>query len=122
MREVVYIVDEEDSVRSSLDRLLKSFSIDVLSFASVAELLELKPCDDNLCLILDEDTVRRDTDIKGTLDGYCQLAHVIVITTRNEHKAQQLAKDLDAVICLEKPVDAQALMDSIRWSFAQTST
>jgi FixJ family two-component response regulator len=118
--ERVYIVDAEDSVRRSLKRLLSSFSIEALTFASLAELVSAKPAaSDRVCLIVDAETVGSETNLKETLNGYGQSSHVIVITTHDGDVARKLAKTLDAVICLQKPIDAQALIDSIRWGFAE---
>jgi FixJ family two-component response regulator len=118
--ERVYIVDAEDSVRRSLKRLLASFSIEALTFASMPELVAAKPpAGERACLIVDEATVQSEPELKATLSGYGEGSHIIVITAQDGDAARDLAKTLGAVICLQKPVDAQALIDSIRWGFAE---
>ena len=120
VKETVYIVDEEASVRRSLKRLLASFSIEAFTFASVEELVAAnRAAADRVCLIVAAATVSSQTDLKSTLDAQGKDTHIIVITAHDGDDARTLAKALDAVICLEKPVDAQALIDSIRWGFAQ---
>jgi FixJ family two-component response regulator len=118
--DIVYIVDNDDSVRRSLKRLVKAFGIQVHTFASVAEFAELPPTTLPACLIIDADAARHAADLPQTLAAVAPDSHVIVITVSDGDSERQLAKGLNATMCLQKPIDSQALLDSIRWSFKET--
>jgi FixJ family two-component response regulator len=118
--DIVYIVDNDDSVRRSLKRLVRAFGIQVRAFASVAEFAELPPTTSPACLIIDADAARHAADLLQTLEAVATDFHVIVITVSDKESERQLAKDLNATICLQKPIDSQALLDSIRWGFKET--
>ena len=118
---IVYIVDNDDSVRRSLKRLVKAFGIEVRTFASVAEFAVIPPITAPACLIIDADAARHASDLSQTLAAAASKIHVIVITASDGESERQLAKDLNATMCLQKPIDSQALLDSIRWSFKETS-
>ncbi len=115
--DIVYIVDNDDSVRRSLKRLVRSFGIKVHTFASVAEFAELPPTTSPACLIIDAATARDCADLPQTLEAVAPEIHVIVITVSDGESERELAKGLNATMCLQKPIDSQALLDSIRWSF-----
>jgi FixJ family two-component response regulator len=115
--DIVYIVDHDDSVRRSLKRLVRSFGFKVHTFASVAEFAELPPTTSPACLIIDAATARRAADLPQTLEAVAPEIHVIVITVSDGESERELAKGLNATMCLQKPIDSQALLDSIRWSF-----
>ena len=121
MQEIVYVVEEVDSVRRSLKRLLASFSMEVFTFASLSELVQAKPASAHVCLVIDESTVNSESDLKAAIDASCPSSHIIVMTTGDGDSARRLAKSIGAVICLQKPVDAQALQDSIRWGFQKSA-
>jgi FixJ family two-component response regulator len=117
--EIVYIVDHDDSVRRSLKRLVKAFGIKVRTFPSVAEFAGLPLITSPACLIIDADAARHAADLPQTLEAVAPDIHVIVITVSDRDSERQLAKDLNATMCLQKPIDSQALLDSIRWSFKE---
>ena len=117
---LVCIVDADSLLRRSLKRLVTAFGFKVRTFASLGEFSGLGPIDSPICLILDAETARQATDPSGVLDGMGADLHVIVITVSDGESERQLAKDLNATMCLQKPIDSQALLDSIRWSFEET--
>lgn len=52
-RPIVYVVDDDPSIRKALDRLLRAAGHNVMTFPSAVEFLEFMPCDAPACLILD---------------------------------------------------------------------
>src|SRR5262245_36064075 len=50
---IVCVIDDDEAVRRSLDRLVRSVHIDVETFASAQEYLQRKPGDRPACLIVD---------------------------------------------------------------------
>ncbi len=50
---VIYIVDDDDSVRRAMERLFRSTGMDVRIFASAQEFLKYKYREKNSCMIVD---------------------------------------------------------------------
>ena len=115
---LVCIVDADSLVRRSLKRLITAFGFSVRTFASLGEFSGFGPIDSPVSLILDAETARQTTDPSGVLAGMEADLHVIVITVSDGEDARRLGVEVNATICLQKPVDGQALLDSIRWSFS----
>jgi len=115
----VYVVDADSSVRRALKRLVMAFGINVRTFASIDEFVRSSPTFSRACLILDFEA---GSDAENVQDALARLGdglHVIVITVSDGRAARQFAIELNAVMCLQKPVDDQALLDSIRWSLSR---
>jgi len=113
-RPSVAVVDDDESVRTALQRLLRSARFDVEAFPSGAEFLESVRTRQPDCLVLDL--------CMPELDGFAvqsRLAEAglrvptVVITNYDtlETRARLLAAGTPA--CLRKPVDAQALLDAV---------
>jgi len=111
---VVCIVDDDESVRRALTRLVASLGMEVESFASPLEFLERALDRRVACLLL-------DVHLPG-MDGF-ELHHrsveagldppVIFITGHPDRRARERARAADAVAYLEKPFDDQALLDAL---------
>ena len=52
-RPIVFVIDDDDSVRRSLERLLRSVDLDVETFASAQEFLKRPLPDRPSCVVLD---------------------------------------------------------------------
>jgi len=50
---IVYVIDDDDSVRRSLERLLRSVDLDVETFASAQDFLRKPMPDRPACVVLD---------------------------------------------------------------------
>ena len=50
---LVFVVDEDPSVKKALERLLNSAGMNTEAYASASDFLEFGSCDSNGCLILD---------------------------------------------------------------------
>jgi len=113
---VVYIVDDDESVRRALVRLVRSAGMNAESFSGANEFLHSKHQDTNACLL---------TDIKmpemGGLELQTELIQrgnpmpVIFITAFDTPETRDQAKKAGAVGYFRKPVDDQALLDQIQW-------
>jgi FixJ family two-component response regulator len=111
----VAVVDDDESVRRALARLLKSESMDVAGYASGTEFLEGLSSIEPHCVILDLHM--------PDLDGFDVLRHfarmhyqcpVIVMTGHDSSKARAESLALGAVKYLAKPLDADLLVDAIK--------
>lgn len=110
----VHIVDDDQSMRTSLARLLGGAGYSCVLHASAEELLAVAGPDLAGCLLLD----LRLPGLSGLelqrvlLDRGC-LAPVIFLTAHGEVEAGVRAMKLGAVDFLEKPVTADALLSAV---------
>ena len=114
---LVYVVDDDESVRRAFQLLLLSAGFNVRTFSSAKEFLEsISPSDSGL-IVLD----MRMPGITG-LDLLKILAHrktrmkIIAISAFDDASTKALARELGAVAFFQKPVDGQALIDAIHWA------
>jgi two-component system response regulator FixJ len=112
---IVYVIDDDDAVRQSLEFLLKTAGIDVRGFNSAKSFLEMLPQIKSGCVITDV----RMPDITG-IDLLRRLKErkigipVIVITGHGDISLAVEAMKIGAVDFLEKPFDDELLMISVR--------
>jgi RNA polymerase sigma factor (sigma-70 family) len=112
---VVFIVDDDPSVRSSLKFLISTVGLEVESFDSADSFLHGKPPDAPSCLVLDV----RLPGLSG-LDFQCELAArniripIVFITGHGDIPMSVRAMKAGAVEFLTKPFRDQDLLDAIR--------
>src|SRR5438876_1675928 len=112
---VVFVVDDDPSVRRAIQRLVESIGLQVELFASAQEFLRSKRPDAPSCLVLDI----RLPGISG-LDFQRQLAEanihipIIFITAHGDIPMTVRAMKAGAVEFLTKPFRDQDLLDSIQ--------
>lgn len=112
---VVHIVDDEETVRSSLAFLLDMAGFAVRTHASAGEFLEIAPSITNGCLVTD----LRMPDIDGLellkrLDAMSAMLPTIVVTGHGDVQMAVEAMKSGAIDFIEKPFDKQRIIDSIR--------
>jgi FixJ family two-component response regulator len=111
---IVYVIDDDASIRDALKSLVRSVGLRVELFASVPEFLERKPVDVPSCLVLDV----RLPGISG-LNFQTQLAQahipipLIFITGHGDIRMSVRAMKAGAVEFLTKPFRDQELLDAI---------
>ena len=119
---LIYLVDDDASVREALTMLFMSANMEIEAFAAAEDLLKCKLREEKACLI-------SDIKLKG-IDGLelqRQLTErgidipVIFVTAFDSNEVRQQAKKAGAVGYFQKPVDDQALLDSIRWAITNYS-
>ncbi len=119
---LIYLVDDDASVREALTMLLMSANMEIQAFAAAEDLLKCKLREEKACLI-------SDIKLKG-LDGLelqRQLTErgidipVIFLTAFDSDEVRQQAKKAGAAGYFQKPVDDQALLDTIRWAISSHS-
>jgi FixJ family two-component response regulator len=110
----VIVVDDDESVRRAMRRLLKSNGFRVLTFESAEELLQSGLDWDKVCLLLDI----RLPGMSG-LDLYARLASfgvkypVIFMTAHDDAQWQKKAEKVGAIAFLRKPFGEQSLLSAI---------
>ena len=111
---IVYVVDDDASVRKAISRLLRAAGLDVQAYATGREFLDSDFRTENTCLILDI----RMPDLNGfdlqreLLDAGSAMP-VIFITAHNSPESREEARRLGAMGYFQKPVDEQALLDAV---------
>ena len=107
---VIAIVDDDDSVRRSLIRVVRAAGYAVEGFASGRSFLEWLPQNRAACLLLDI----KMNEMSG-FDLQDRLAvPIIFITAHDDTKTQERITKSAAVGHLRKPCDEQTMLDAIR--------
>jgi FixJ family two-component response regulator len=110
----VLVVDDDESVRRAMKRLLMSNGYRVLAFESAEELLQTGFVCDKVCLLLDI----RLPGISG-LDLYAELVAsgvkcpVIFMTAHDDSQWPDRVKKAGAVALLRKPFGEQSLLSAL---------
>jgi FixJ family two-component response regulator len=116
---LIYVVDDDASVRQALKMLLISANMEVRTFEQAKDLLKCEFRDEKVCLI---------ADIKmkglGGIELQQELAKrgikipTIFLTAVDSNEIRQQAKQAGAAGFFRKPVDDQALLDTIQWALS----
>jgi FixJ family two-component response regulator len=116
---LVYLVDDDESVRRALRRLLHSAGLQAKTFASATEFLDSGSREENACLIAD---IRMPglggLDLQRELLAKGSTIPVIFITAFDTPETRERARALGATGYFRKPVDDQAILDAIRWALS----
>jgi FixJ family two-component response regulator len=112
---VVFVVDDDPSVRRSLSRLIKSAGFTVESFASAPEFLEHPRPDMPGCLVLDINMPRvSGLELQERLTAAQLHLPIIFLTGYGTVSASVRAMKAGAVDFLEKPVEDNTLLEVIQ--------
>lgn len=121
----IYVVDDDDAVRDSLAALLEPEGFTVRQFSSVDSFLEVLEENHHgdgtrACLLLDLHMPGRGgqelLDILGRRESRLP---TVVMTGNTDEKTRAQALMKGAVAFLEKPVDADRLIDTLRDALGQ---
>jgi len=118
-RGMVYVIDDDESVRKALKRLFRSADFDVETFSSAEEFLSNSRPGQDACILID---IRMPGitgfDLQKRLLSQGIRIPVIVISASDDVQIREQAKEAGAVGFFRKPVDDQALLDAIWWATA----
>ena len=113
-KNLVYVIDDDVSVRRAFQLLFQSVDLDVQAFCSAEEFLENASISDGSCIILDMRMPgMTGLDLQRELIARKIGIPVIVVTAYDDEPNRQRARELGAVALFRKPVDDQALLDAI---------
>jgi RNA polymerase sigma factor (sigma-70 family) len=111
---IVFIVDDDESVRKSLERLIISVGLKVETFSSAIEFLKRDSYHGPACLILD---VRMPglsgLDLQAELAKAQRTLSIVFITGHGNISMSVQAIKAGAVDFLEKPFEEQDLLDAV---------
>jgi FixJ family two-component response regulator len=112
---LIAIVDDDDSVRSALQGLMKSVGLPARAFASAEEFLDSGEQSETGCLIAD---IRMPgmsgLELQATLNADDCRIPIIFITAHGDEKMRMQALRAGAVEFVAKPFDDEALVASVR--------
>lgn len=112
----VNIVDDDDSVRQGLSRLLRSAGIDSHAYGTPESFLADAHNEDHACILMDITMPRMNgLELSARLREKGITLPVIAISARDDDDTRKMARDLGVRFFLRKPVDDQALLDAITW-------
>lgn len=113
-RPIVFIVDDDPSVRRSLERLIQSVGLAAKSFSSAKEFLQYGHGEDTGCLVLD---VRMPEvsglELQGKMSSAGILLPIIFISGHSTVPMSVRAMKAGALDFLQKPFDEQDLLEAI---------
>ena len=116
---IVYVIDDDQSIRRAFSRLLRSEDFEVYTFSCPEEFFQAPKVDENACIIAD---VRMSGSTGFDLaEGVMTLGlklPLIIISASDDSQTRQRARELGAVAFFRKPVDDQALLDAITWAIS----
>ncbi len=117
---VVFVVDDDASVRKALGRLLKSAGLRAETFASALEFLRHDRPDAPGCLVLDVRMPGLDgLELQHALGAGNISPPIIFITGHGDIPMSVRAMKAGAVDFLPKPFDDRDLLDAVRRAIAQ---
>ena len=112
----VHIVDDDDSVRKGLSRLMRSAGIESHAYDNPESFLAEAHNEAHACILMDITMPRMNgLELSAQLREKGITLPVIAISARDDDDTRQLARDLGVRFFMRKPVDDQALLDAISW-------
>jgi len=111
---IVYVVDDDPSVRRGLERLLRSVGLAVETFSTACAFLEAAPADQPGCLVLDVVLPGcSGLELQSTLSKTERALPIVFITGQGSVTRSVEAMKAGAVDFLQKPVDDNQLLESV---------
>jgi FixJ family two-component response regulator len=112
---LISVIDDDESLRRALNRLIRSFGFPVVVFASAHEFLLSDRVQDTACLILDMQMPRMNgLQLQSHLaQAGCRIP-IIFITAYPDERARARALQAGAVDVLQKPFSDDVLLNGIR--------
>ena len=111
---IIAIVDDDESVRRSLDRLVQAAGYKVKTFASAADFLAWLPHGQAACLVLDVHM----NEMTGFELQQRLAVPVVFITSPDDASTRTRIEKSGAVGHLWKPFDEESVLDVIRRAVA----
>ena len=119
---LITIVDDDESVRGAVTRLIRSVGMVAKAFASAEEFLESPELDETSCVISDVQMPGLSgIELQSRLASEKRLTPVILITAFPDARLQETALKAGAVCFLKKPFDGKVLINCIDRALNRTS-
>ncbi len=120
----IYLIDDDDSVRRALGRVMASSGFAWQAFHSVDDFMATPRSAGPGCIVADVTMPGMNgIDLKRMLNAAHEELPVIFLTAQDTETMRTAAKDAGVAGFFRKPVDTQALLDAIQWALkAQPTT
>jgi FixJ family two-component response regulator len=103
---VVYVVNDDVSVRRAVTRLLRAYGLQTMAFASAEAFLQTGSWKPEACLILDAQMPgMTGCELLAALKAAGRMLPVIIITAYNEEPTPERVQQAGIVAYLRKPFD-----------------
>jgi FixJ family two-component response regulator len=110
----IVLIDDDESVRKALGRLLRAAGWDVAAFGSAEEYLQAAGPESPACLILDIHLPGLSgLELQERLLAEGRHPPVVFITAYHDEDARAAALRAGAVAFLQKPFEEQALLEAV---------
>ena len=121
MSHVIFVVDDDASVRTAVRRLLMSLHYPVRLFASAEQFLSQTDSQARGCLVLDLRLPgMTGLQLQQQLCDQDWKLPVVFITAHQDDESRDLALRRGAVAYLRKPFERDQLLGSVRTALSQT--
>jgi FixJ family two-component response regulator len=112
---LIAVVEDEEMVRTALERLLKTAGYTVAAFASAEAFLSSCPLREVSCLIADIRMPRMSgLDLQSRLKDQGDPTPIIFITAHGDEETRIRAMKAGAVAILAKPFERTVLLEHVR--------
>ena len=113
---MVYIIDDEYSVRRALSRLMRAAGLKATAFSNVDDFEASADFCTRGCVVADIHMPGSNPlSLPSRLTARGIDLPVIYITGRDSDRTREQVRDAGAVGYFRKPIDDQALIDAINW-------
>jgi FixJ family two-component response regulator len=117
---VVYVVEDDASVRRAVTRLLRAHGLQSVVFASAEAFLQAGVWEPEACLILDVQMPgMTGWELLTALEAAGRMLPVIIITAYYEEPTPERLQQAGIVAYLRKPFDEQSLLEALERVQAQ---
>jgi FixJ family two-component response regulator len=114
---MVYLIDDDESVRRGFTLFLNSANIDHQSFGSADDFLSVFKAGDKDLLVLDLNLPgKKGIELLKEIKEMKLPLTVIVVTANDDPKNREYCRQFGVKAYLRKPVDAEALLDIISYN------
>ena len=112
--QIVSIIDDDESVRAAMIRLVRSLGFVTCAFASAGDFLQSPRLKDTACLILDVQMPGMSgLELQDFLLAEGHRIPIIFITAHAGQRVRERAEARGAVALFEKPFDVRAIAQSL---------
>ena len=118
--EIVYVVDDDLSIREAISCFFRAHQIHIQTFCSAKEYLDRRDDAPSRCLILDVRMPEQDGfSLQELLNSERDAPPIIFMTGQGDVPSTVKAMKAGAIEVLTKPVDLQSLLHTVRQAFSK---
>jgi len=112
--QTIFLIDDDESIRKAVGRLLRSAGLIVETFASAEEFMRSPGMAAPGCLILDVHLPGLSgLELQQRLTAEGEGVPIVFITAYNDDQARERALRTGAIAFLQKPFEEQSLLDAV---------